>query len=127
MIENVTNNANNENSKEIELAKKQEKNNKNNSFNSLVCALIPIILYVYCYIKSRGDGSEAGAGAIWWLMVLYYWTLGIPLFIASLVFGFSALKKNKLKTYKVIALLGIIIDLFPLLYISAFYTLNSLN
>ncbi|GEM_PF-3023236 len=61
---------------------------------SLIIALIPIVLSLYCYIVSGGSQNESGAGAVWWMVIFYYWSLGIPLAIASIVLGIMGLKSN---------------------------------
>ncbi len=61
---------------------------------SFTASIIPICLWIYCFVISSGSLNEGGNGAVWWLMIIYYWTLGIPLFIASLVFGILGLKSK---------------------------------
>ena len=64
------------------------------SILSFVAAIIPIILWIYCFTVSGGSMSENGSGAVWWLAVLYYWSLGIPLAIISITFGIIGLKTS---------------------------------
>ena len=61
---------------------------------SLILAIIPYLLFAFCYIMSNGEGED-GAGAIIWLFVIYLWSVGIPIFIASVVFGILGLIKYK--------------------------------
>ena len=61
---------------------------------SLIIALIPVVLFLYCYVTSGGSTNEGGAGAVWWMVIFYYWTLGIPLAIASLVLAIMGLKSK---------------------------------
>ena len=64
------------------------------SILSMAATMTPIVLYAFCSIASSGSSNENGAGAVWWLLIMYYWTLGIPLAIASIVFGIKGLKTN---------------------------------
>lgn len=59
---------------------------------SFVTAVVPVILWVYCLVVSGGSLNEGGSGAVWWLMIIYYWTIGIPLAIISVVSGIKGLK-----------------------------------
>jgi hypothetical protein len=61
---------------------------------SLLIALIPVVLFLYCYVASDGSTNEGGAGAVWWMVIIYYWTLGIPLAIASIVLAIMGLKSK---------------------------------
>lgn len=74
------------------------------SILSIVSTIIPIILWVYCFIASGGSASENGPGAVWWLMVIYYWSLGIPLATISIAFGIVGLKTS-LRWLSIISLL----------------------
>ena len=76
----------------IEQEKKQ--NRKVWSILSIVATVVPIILWIYCLVVSEGSTSESGSGAIWWLMILYYWSLGIPLADISIAFGIIGLKTS---------------------------------
>ena len=89
------------------------------TYLSIISACIPIMLIVYCLIYSGGSLSEASDGAVWWLLIIYYWSVGIPQFILSLVWGISGLVKEKNK----LAILGIIIDLIPLIIFLVFLLL----
>ena len=86
----------------IEQEKKQDR--KVWSILSIVATIIPIMLWVYCLIVSGGSGSENGPGAVWWLMVIYYWSLGIPLAAISIAFGIVGLKTS-LRWLSIISLL----------------------
>ena len=59
---------------------------------AIILSLIPVIVYVSCFFGSSGSTSEDGTGAVWWLLVIYYWTVGIPIFIASVILGLIGLK-----------------------------------
>ena len=61
---------------------------------SFIATMIPIILFSYCFIISGGSTNESGSGAIWWVIIIYYWTAGIPLAIISIAFGIIGLKTN---------------------------------
>lgn len=58
---------------------------------SMVCSMIPVILWAYCFIASGGDTQENGRGAVWWLIFFYYFTVGFPLAGLSIVFGAAGL------------------------------------
>lgn len=61
---------------------------------SLVATIIPILLFTYCFITSGGSMSENGPGAIWWLMIMYYWSIGVPLLAVAIAFGILGLRTN---------------------------------
>lgn len=86
----------------IEQWKKQDR--KVWSILSIIATIIPIILWVYCLIVSGGSQSENGPGAVWWLVVMYYWSLGIPLAVISIKFGIAGLKTS-LRWLSIISLL----------------------
>ena len=67
------------------------------SIASFICAIIPIALLFYCLIVSGGSGSENGVGAVWWYVVIYCWTIGLPLFIVWLVCGILGVKSTRPK------------------------------
>lgn len=76
----------------IEQEKKQDR--KIWSVLSIVATIIPIMLWIYCLIVSGGSTSENGPGAVWWLIIMYYGSLGIPLAVISIAFGIIGLKTS---------------------------------
>ncbi len=74
------------------------------SILSIVSTIIPIILWVYCFVVSGGSTSENGPGAVWWLVIMYYWSLGIPLAAISIAFGIVGLKTS-LRWLSIVSLL----------------------
>ena len=58
---------------------------------SMVCSMIPVIIWTYCFIASGGDTQENGRGAVWGLIFFYYFTVGFPLAGLSIVFGAAGL------------------------------------
>ena len=58
---------------------------------SMVCSMIPVIIWTYCFITSGGDTQENGRGAVWGLIFFYYFTVGFPLSGLSIVFGAAGL------------------------------------
>lgn len=68
-----------------------------NSIVSLVCALIPIIVYSWYLInvlsRPRSNSDQSG-----WIIVMYYWTIGFWLIPVWLVCGIFGLKSEKRKT-----------------------------
>lgn len=99
----------------IKIAKKAYANNTQNTVPakityskalpiiSIIAALMPVLLYVFCLISSRGSTSENGPGAVWWLMVLYVESLGWPIFATAIVTGILGLK-SKAKWLSVVSL-----------------------
>lgn len=78
-------------------------NNKAFSIISFIASLPPIYVLTECFIGSGGSFSEDGAGSVWWFAVIYYMSIGIPLLIVSLVFGFLGLK-TKLRWLAIVSL-----------------------
>ncbi|MBR3052049.1 hypothetical protein IKG60_00305 [Candidatus Saccharibacteria bacterium] len=76
----------------IEQEKKQDR--KVWSILSIIATIIPIMLWSYCFMVSGGSTSENGPGAVWWLMIVYYWSLGVPLAVISIAFGIVGLKTS---------------------------------
>lgn len=68
-----------------------------------MATLIPIIPWVYCFVVPDGSANENGPGAVWWLMVMYYWAVGIPLIAVSIAFGITGLK-TKLHWLSIVSL-----------------------
>ena len=58
---------------------------------------------------SGGSGDESGAGAVWWLMFIYYISLGIPIFIVSIVFAALGINSKR----KVLAIISLVITVMP--------------
>lgn len=110
-----TNNMNNTNvntisaEEQMKIYKKSEKRGK----ICLILSLIPIFLILYCFIESGGDTSEAEDGAVWWLVIVYYMSVGIPLAITSIICG---LKSNEVQVNKP-ASYGLLLAGAPLLFV----------
>ena len=69
------------------------RNNPANSVISLICAFIPLIIYtVYLIIIFRQPVSNNDQSP--WLIIIYYWTIGIPIALLWLVCGILGLKSN---------------------------------
>ena len=75
------------------------------SIISLILTFISPVILLYCLIISGGSGNENGAGAIWWLFVIYYWTAGVPIFVMWLTLGILGLNS----THKKLAITSLII------------------
>ena len=104
----------------------EENRNKKNGLSSIVSligAMIPLLLIAYCLIISGGSTSEAGAGAVWWLMIIYYGSIGIPMLIISIILGIVGLKTYRRK----LAVLSLCITSFPLIlfFLAKLYTQTS--
>lgn len=78
----------------VKIEQEKKQNRKVWSILSIVATVIPIMLWIYCLVVSGGSTSENGSGAIWWLMIMYYWSLGIPLAVISIAFGIIGLKTS---------------------------------
>ena len=91
------------------------------SIISLVFGLIPVALFIYCLIESGGDTSEGGDGAIWWLMIIYYWSLGIPIAIGAVAF---AIKATSLKKH-ILSIISVIVAFLPAAFVG-FLLLSSM-
>lgn len=81
---------------------------------SIIITMIPILLLSFCFIISGGDQG------VWWLMIMYYGTLGIPLAVMSIVFGMLGLKTS-LRWLSIVSLLlkiAMIITMMVLLFIA---------
>lgn len=75
--------------------KVNNKKNGNKAIISVFAAAAPITLFIYCLITSGGSFSEGEPnGGIWWLVILYYWSVGIPLCVLSIMFAIQGLKSN---------------------------------
>ena len=62
---------------------------------SLVSAIIPLVIIGICVIASAGSTNENNGGAIWWILVIYLWTAGFPLFVVWLICGLAGLKSPR--------------------------------
>ena len=69
---------------------------------SFILTLIPILLIAYVSAASGGE-DESGKGAIGWLIIAYYCTAGIPVFIMSIIFAVIGLK-SKLRSLAIASL-----------------------
>lgn len=62
---------------------------------SFVLTLIPILLFIYVSVIGHGAENENSAGgAAGWLIIMYYWSIGLPIFICSIVFAIKGLKSQ---------------------------------
>lgn len=86
---------------------------------SLLIALIPVALCIHCYIVSGGSQNENGAGAVWWMVIFYYWSLGIPLAIASIVLAIMGLK-SKFRWASIVSL-SIKVLLLAIIFLPRFF------
>lgn len=86
---------------------------KKKSTIGLIFGLIPIVLFIFCLIVSGGDSSENGNGSVFWLLIIYGWTLAIPFAIISIVNSVNAIKINK----NSLSITSLVISLIPALAI----------
>lgn len=61
---------------------------------SIVTTIFPTLIWLFCLISSGGSFNENGAGAVWWLLALYYMTIGFPLEILSIISGIVGLRSK---------------------------------
>lgn len=73
---------------------KEKQDCKTWSVLSIIATIIPIMLWTYCFVSSGGGVEKSGYGAVWMLIGIYYWSLGIPLMVISIVFGVKGLKTS---------------------------------
>lgn len=102
-----------------ELSEKKSKTPFVLALISLILALIPILLFVYCVIISEMSNDPSNGSG--WLLVIYYWTIGIPNSIIALILGIISYVKQKNK----LAICSIIIDILPYLYFIYILTFHS--
>ena len=83
--------------KNTQIEKTMEKNNRWiwYSLLSFILALIPIALVTGCYIYSGGDLSENGSGAVFWLVFIYFLSIGFPIAGCSIFLGIKSYKIKK--------------------------------
>ena len=70
------------------------KNDSANSVISLICAIIPLLLLFITFLSSMSNRSS-NIDQSGWILVIYYWTIGIPLFFVWLICGIFGLKSKK--------------------------------
>lgn len=80
----------------LETVAKMRRDKKQEKFSklSIIFTMVPVALWVYCLIVSGGSTSEGDSGAIWWLIFMYYSSIGIPLAALSIAFGIMGLKTD---------------------------------
>lgn len=66
---------------------KKEKRSRMYGIISIVLGLIPILLYLYC-IKDGINSSTM------WIIKLYVWSIGTPIFIISIILDILSLKER---------------------------------
>ena len=71
---------------------------------AIILSIIPIILFIYCHIIVSSNSSAGGA--VGWLLVIYYWTFGIPIFVGSIVLGVIGLNKGN----KILPIISLVIN-----------------
>ena len=81
----------------------------------LLLSIIPILLFVFCYIKSNGSFSSEDSGIVWICFYGYYFLGFIPVGIA---FRYNA---KTLKTkWKAMGVIGFVLLFLPVILI--YYT-----
>ena len=80
---------------------------------TLVVSLIPYILAGYCYIVSGGSLSENGPGSVWWLLVIYYMTIGFIELTGATLLSIISLKSGN----KVISIISLTLNILHIIFI----------
>lgn len=110
-----------------EEARKKQENPKYNikaySIIAFIAAIIPLLLWAYCLIVSGGSFNENGPGAVWWLLVMYYGSIGIPLAIASICFAAAGLKTK----YKTLATISMVTKIITIIIIACIFAVPNLT
>lgn len=101
---------------------KQHEKSKKQAIFSFILSVIPIILILYCLITSKGSVSEDGEGAVWWLLIMYYWTLGFPLLITSVILSISSIKTKN----NVLAYISLLISALPFIALALLIIISSI-
>ena len=78
----------------VEQEIKQERRRESMPVYSILATILPIFLWAYCLIYADGETSENGKGAVFWLLIMYYWSIGIPALCASIICGVIGLKSS---------------------------------
>lgn len=93
------------------------------SILSIVLGLIPIIILAAFYMYSGGDLSENGKGAIFWLVPIYFLTIGFPIAGLSVFLGFKGFKIKK----NVLSIIGMIIGALPFIFVVAIAVIGRIT
>lgn len=103
----------------VETNQNKKQDRKVWSILSIIATSMPIFLWLFCLIVSGGNTSENGSGGVWWLMIMYYWSIGIPLAILSIVFGIIGLTTSlrRLAAISLMLKIATIIAIFMFLII----------
>lgn len=82
---------------------------KKHALTSIILAVVPYLLFAYVYICSLFSVGHRIGGAF--LFVLYYMTIGIPVYIASLYYVYKSLKLKM----NAIAIVSLVLNLILLI------------
>ena len=74
---------------------KYSKNSSANSVVSLICALVPILVYFLYSVDIMQKPRNSISDQSGWVIVIYYWTIGIPIALVWLICGIHGLKSKK--------------------------------
>ncbi|MBR3362736.1 MAG: zinc-ribbon domain-containing protein [Bacilli bacterium] len=92
---------------------------------SFLLTLIPVILFAYCYISAGGDFSGGGKGVVIILFIVYCFTIGVPVAIASTCLGIMSLKIKRTIFSIILFIIDTIINLVPILIMLLFFYING--
>ena len=91
-------------------------NNKESDkiYTSNIIAIIMTAIPAWLWYESFMDKNETDS-ALGWVIILYYWTLGIPFAITSLIIGIVNVKKNRNRK---IAFIIMLLNLLPIIFMA---------
>jgi hypothetical protein len=78
----------------VEQEIKQERRRASMPVYSILATILPIFLWACCLIYADGETSENGKGAVFWILIVYYWYIGIPVLCVSVICGVIGLKSS---------------------------------
>ena len=88
---------------------------------SFIMAIAPIILFAWLFMVGGFDGSS-GSAATGFVVAIYYWTVGIPFAILSIVFGIKGLQTSRRR----LAIVSLTIKTIMLVTILLFFIIGNL-
>jgi len=93
-------------SQETPETKKQPRKGDIPAIIAFVLALIPYLLAALCYLLTLPNKGVPGGDATWWLLIFYFWTIGFPILLLSIVCGIWGFNSRN----KIFARLGFILS-----------------
>ncbi len=87
------------------------------SIIGLILGLIPIALFAYCVIISIP--AKSNEGTAFWVVIIYFWTIGIPIAISSLIASINGFTQKR-NALSITALVVSLITVLPLTFLILF-------